>query len=257
MAIYASEITSEKHVADNPIHQRLLKAYYEARTYISGDLLEVGCGEGRGVELLAPLAHSYSAIDKIAELTNTIKAKHPEAIFYNMNVPPFTGIVDASFDTVVTFQVIEHIQDDLAFLKEIHRVLRPGGKAIISTPNIELSLTRNPWHVREYTAAQFTTLCKKVFKQVDSRGITGNDKVWAYYEKNKKSVSRFKKLDIFKLEQRLPASVLRIPYDFLNRMNRNKLREQSQGLVDDIGQEDFFVSDQPEKTFDLFYILHK
>jgi hypothetical protein len=40
-------------------------------------------------------------------------------------------------------------------------------------------------------------------------------------------------------------------------MNRNKLRTAAQGLVDDIGQEDFFVTDTPETTFDLFYILEK
>jgi 2-polyprenyl-3-methyl-5-hydroxy-6-metoxy-1,4-benzoquinol methylase len=257
MAIYASEITSEKHIADNPIHQRLLKAYYEAMPFIKGDLLEVGCGEGRGVELLAPLASSYSAIDKIGDLLETIKTKHPEVRFYNMNVPPFEGISSESYDTVVSFQVIEHIENDRAFLEEIHRVLKPSGKAIISTPNISLSLTRNPWHVREYTASEFTSLCKKVFSKVSSRGITGNEKVLAYYEKNKQSVQKYKKLDIFNLEQKLPASILRIPYDILNRMNRNKLRTAAQGLVDDIGQEDFFVTDTPETTFDLFYILEK
>jgi 2-polyprenyl-3-methyl-5-hydroxy-6-metoxy-1,4-benzoquinol methylase len=257
MAIYASEITSEEHIADNPIHQRLLKAYYEAVPYIKGDLLEIGCGEGRGVELLAPLANSYSAIDKIAEIEATIRKKYPAVNFYNMNVPPFTGIVDESMDTVVTFQVIEHIQDDLFFLKEIYRVLRLGGMAVISTPNISLSLTRNPWHIREYTAEQFTALCSSVFSKVIPGGITGSQRVWDYYEENKRSVQKYKRLDIFNLEQRLPSSILRMPYDILNRINRNKLRKSAIGLVDEIGQDDFFVSENAAQCFDLFYILQK
>ncbi|MEL6561282.1 MAG: SAM-dependent methyltransferase, partial [Bacteroidota bacterium] len=65
MGVYTTEIASDKLVSDNPIHQRLLKAYYAAQPYIKGDLLELGCGEGRGVELLAPLANSYQAMDKI------------------------------------------------------------------------------------------------------------------------------------------------------------------------------------------------
>lgn len=257
MAIYASEITSEEHIADNPIHQRLLKAYHEAVPYVKGDLLEIGCGEGRGVELLAPLAKSYSAIDKIAEIEATIRKKYPAVHFYNMNVPPFTGIADESMDTVVTFQVIEHIQDDQYFLKEIHRVLRPGGIAVVSTPNISLSLTRNPWHIREYTADQFTALCTSIFSKVTPGGITGNQKVWDYYEENRQSVQKYKRLDILNLEHRLPATLLRMPYDILNRINRNKLRKAVAGLVDHIGQDDFHVSENASQCFDLFYILQK
>lgn len=257
MTIYTTEITSEDNVAENPIHQRLLKAYYEAVPYIKGDLLEIGCGEGRGVDLFAPKANSYTAIDKILVLEEKIKAKIPNAKFYNMNVPPFAGIADNSFDTVVAFQVIEHIKDDKYFLKEIYRVLKPGGVAVLSTPNILLTLTRNPWHEREYTAQQFIDLCSSIFPNVTAKGITGNQKVWDYYERNKQSVAKFKRLDIFNLEQRLPASLFRIPYDFLNKINRNKLRSADTGLVDDIGQEDFSISDDPSKCFDLFYILQK
>lgn len=257
MAIYASEITSEQHQADGPIHHRLLKAYYEALAYVKGDLLEVGCGEGRGVELLSPLADTYTAIDKIVEIEDGIKKKYPGIRFLNMNVPPFQGLADASFDTVVSFQVIEHIDKDVEFLKEIHRVLRPGGVAVISTPNLDWSLTRNPWHVREYTAGQFTQLAQSIFSEVKSCGITGNDKVWKYYEENKRSVAKYKRLDIFGLEKRLPASVLRIPYDILNRINRNQLKISNEGLVGDIGQSDFFLSEKADTCFDLFYIMKK
>ncbi|MDH3709015.1 MAG: SAM-dependent methyltransferase, partial [Cyclobacteriaceae bacterium] len=46
MATFTTEITSDSISSDNPIHQRLLTAYYLAQPYISGHLLEVGCGEG-------------------------------------------------------------------------------------------------------------------------------------------------------------------------------------------------------------------
>ena len=68
MATYTTEIASDKIVSDNPIHQRLLKAYYAAIPYVGGDLLEVGCGEGRGVELLSPLSTQYVALDKITDI---------------------------------------------------------------------------------------------------------------------------------------------------------------------------------------------
>jgi hypothetical protein len=88
-------------------------------------------------------------------------------------------------------------------------------------------------------------------------GITGNQRVWDYYEENKRSVQKFKRFDIFNLEQRLPASVLKMPYNILNRINRNKLRKSASKLVDDIGQDDFYVSENASQCFDLFYILQK
>ena len=49
MSVYTTEIASETITSDNPIHQRLLKAYVVAAEMVRGNLLEVGCGEGRGV----------------------------------------------------------------------------------------------------------------------------------------------------------------------------------------------------------------
>lgn len=63
--IYTTEITSEEITSDNPIHQRLFKAYVVAGPYVKGDVLEVGCGEGRGIDLLMKNAASFTAVDKI------------------------------------------------------------------------------------------------------------------------------------------------------------------------------------------------
>src|SRR6185369_9737646 len=162
MAVYTTEITSETITSDNPIHQRLLKAYVIASDLVSGNLLEVGCGEGRGIEWLSPKVTKYSAIDKIVSVVERLKAKYPQGDFISGNIPPLP-YADNSFDCVVSFQVIEHIKDDHTFLGEISRVLKPNGLALISTPNRPLSLSRNPWHEREYTADELTGLAKKYF----------------------------------------------------------------------------------------------
>ena len=148
MSQITTEITSSKIPSDNPIHQRLLYAYEVAKQFVKGDLLEVGCGEGRGLETLSPYLASYTALDKNDILLDHLKSLYPAFNFIHTNVPPFSGIADNSFDTVIAFQVIEHIKDDHLFVKEIERVLKPGGIALISTPNIKLTLTRNPWHER-------------------------------------------------------------------------------------------------------------
>ena len=255
--IYTTEITSEEITSDNPIHQRLFKAYVVAREYVKGNTLEVGCGEGRGVSTLMELASSFTAVDKIETVIADLQQKHPSGKFLNMNIPPLGGLEDNTYDSIVSFQVIEHIENDFLFLKEIHRVLKPGGIALLTTPNRKMSLSRNPWHVREYLADELSALAAKIFKRVEMKGISGNEKVMEYYEQNKKSVNRITRFDIFNLQYKLPSSILRIPYEILNRYNRNKLQTGNTGLVTNIHHQDYVVVEDGSKALDLLLIVHK
>lgn len=255
--VFTTEITSEQITSDNPIHQRLFKAYVAAKGYIQGDVLEVGCGEGRGVGVLMASAKSFTAVDKIKPVIESLQQKYPGGRFISMNIPPLTPLADNAYDVVASFQVIEHIDNDKLFLQEIHRVLRPGGVALITTPNRKMSLSRNPWHVREYLATELEALARKIFPHVEMKGITGNEKVMAYYAENKRSVERFTRWDFLKLQYRLPASLLRIPYEILNRWNRNKLQSADNQLVRNISHEDYIVVDDASDALDLFLVVRK
>jgi SAM-dependent methyltransferase len=255
--VFTTEITSEDIPSDNPIHQRLLKAYVVAQEYIKGDVLEVGCGEGRGIDLVLPRAKSYSAIDKIADVIDQLKTKYPTGTFFSGNIPPLGPFADNSFDVVITFQVIEHIQDDVSFLKEIHRVLKPGGLVIITTPSRPMSLSRNPWHIREYTGKELGDLCKKIFSHVDVKGISGNETVMEYYARNRKSVQRITRWDILRMQWWLPAALLRVPYEILNRRNRNKLKDGADELVMSISHTDYIVTPGAEGALDLLVFCRK
>ncbi|MEP2668360.1 MAG: methyltransferase domain-containing protein [Cyclobacteriaceae bacterium] len=255
--VFTTEITSDQLPSDNPLHQRLLKAYVAVEEYIIGDVLEVGCGEGRGIELVMRKATSYTAIDKIEEVINKLKIKYPEARFLRGNIPPFDGLESNSFDTVISFQVIEHIEDDAFFLQEINRVLKPGGKAYLTTPNRVMSLTRNPWHIREYTADELLALAQKHFQDASMKGISGDEKVMAYYERNKKSVEKIARLDFLNLQQRLPAGLYKIPYELLNRWNRNRLKDADDELVRSISHKNYPVTDEASEALDLFLFVQK
>lgn len=254
MSVLQTAERVSEDLSDNYVFQRSLLAYLEAADIVHGDVLEVGSGMGYGVKHLAPKVNSYLAIDKY---TTDIDSDLDNVVFRQMNVPPFEGIADDTFDFVVSFQVIEHIEDDLAFTKEIHRVLKPGGKFIVTTPNIEMSITRNPWHVREYTISGLVDHLSKSFAKVDARGVFGNEKINEYYEKNKASVRKITRFDIFDLQHRLPRKLLQIPYDILNRMNRKKLLSNNTGLVSDITHEDYFIAPADKGCFDLFYVATK
>ena len=254
--IYTTEITSDQIVSDNPLHQRLLKPYIASKKWLRGDLLEVGCGEGRGIDWLLPSVTTYAAIDKIESVVIRLREKYPYGKFRSGHLPPLP-YQDASFDTVVSFQVIEHIQNDMMFLKEICRVLRPGGFALITTPNRLMSLSRNPWHIREYNTIELKSLAQSIFPSVEIKGVTGNEKVMTYHERNKKSVARMMRWDIFDLQHRLPAALLRIPYDIMNRINRNKLHQGADELVSGISHLDYIVTDDAANALDLFLIVRK
>ena len=256
MAVYTTEITSDKLPSDNPIHQRLLRAYHLAKPYVSGKLLELGCGEGRGIPVLAPEVDMYTAIDKISGAVDKLRAKFPSYRFEVGHFPPIP-FPDSSFDTVIAFQVIEHVKQDDLFVKEIQRILRPGGMALLTTPNIKMTLTRNPWHVREYTADELTDLCSAHFSEVEMLGVAGNDKVMEYYGRNKESVEKITKYDILDLQYRLPAALLRVPYDLLNRVNRNRLKKRDDELVASITHEDYELGPKAENNLDLFCVLKK
>jgi 2-polyprenyl-3-methyl-5-hydroxy-6-metoxy-1,4-benzoquinol methylase len=255
--VYTTEITSEQISSDNPIHQRLFKAYVIAKDHVFGDVLEVGCGEGRGVGLLMQHAKSFTAVDKIQEVIEDLKVKYPSGRFLSMNIPPLRELKDNAYDSIVSFQVIEHIEDDVLFLKELHRVLKPGGIALLTTPNRKMSLSRNPWHIREYLPSELKGIAENIFQGVEMKGITGNEKVMNYYEQNRQSVKRITQFDIFNLQYRLPASLLKVPYEILNRWNRNKLQSGDNRLVMDIKHEDYIVVDDATNALDLLLIVRK
>ena len=257
MFVYSTEITSHKILSDNPIHQRLLKPYIITSEMISGDVLELGCGEGRGIEYFQNRVSSYTGLDKTESLITHLQAKYPKHTFKKCIFPSLDILPNDTFDWVISFQVIEHIKDDCRFLEEIKRVLKPNGKAIITTPNAKMSSTRNPWHIREYSPTTFKKTANSLFKTITIKGIYGNEKVLEYYQKNKISVEKITKWDLFRFQYILPSVFLRIPYNILNRINRNKLKKQADDLVLSISDKDYFLIDDAENVFDLFIILSK
>ena len=251
--IHTAERVSNRDASDNYVFQRSILAYYKAAELVSGDVLEIGTGMGYGVEVVAPSAERYITIDKSRAYNVELPAN---AEFREMTVPPL-DFADESFDYVISFQVIEHIKNDKEFVAEVSRVLRKGGKFIVSTPNAPMSLTRNPWHVREYKAEELKELLSKDFSQVEMMGVSGNEKIMEYYEANRQGVERITRFDILDLQHRLPRWILQIPYDILNRLNRRRLLNQNNELTSSITMDDYSVGAVTEECFDLYFIAQK
>ncbi len=251
-----AERVSQRDASDNYVFQRSLLAYVYAAERVGGRVLEIGTGSGYGVEIIAPHAESFVTIDKHSPAQELIEA-HSNVEFRQMSVPPLSGIADESLDCVISFQVIEHIKRDGEFVREVHRVLKKGGMFIVSTPNRPMSLTRNPWHIREYSQEEFGALLGAEFESVEALGVEGNEKVWEYYEQNRKGVERITRFDLLDLQHRLPRWLLQIPYDLLNRLNRRRLLRNNTDLTTGITLSDYSVVPVHERCFDLLYVAKK
>ena len=255
--LQTAERSSHLDPSENVIFQRHLIAYKEAAKFISGTVLEVGSGVGYGIMELAPKADNYIAVDKYdTEISDKLRLEN-NITFIKTEVPPLKGIKDNSIDFVVTFQVIEHIEDDKMFLQEIYRVLKPGGKMILTTPNSIMSLTRNPWHTREYNPEEMGKVLKSSFNDYELKGVFGNDKVMDYYNKNKESVSKITRFDILNLQHWLPRWLLQIPYDILNRFNRHSLQDNNEGIVNSLVYTDYSIANSNSECLDHFCIATK
>ena len=254
MKIFKStERISSTDISDNYVFQRCLKAYIIAEEYLSGDVLELGCGEAYYVRELSGKCNRYIAVDKYK--SPVFETLNHNVEFIKMKIPPLQYIAFNSYDVVLCFQVVEHIRDDNAFVKDIYRVLKPGGTLLLSTPNKALSLTDNPWHVREYSRIEIQTLLESYFPDVTIMGICGNENVMEYYEKNKKSVQKIKRLDLFDLHSRLPRLLKRGIYTILNNRNRRNLMNKNKTVTSSLSHSDFWLSDFPEMNMLDFFCL--
>ncbi|MBV9820926.1 MAG: class I SAM-dependent methyltransferase [Actinobacteria bacterium] len=166
--------------SENYWFRRHEAAYRHLREEVAGPrLLEVGAGEGYGSALLAERVPQVLALDYDAAATVHLARRYPRlaAARANLAALPVAG---AAVDTVISLQVIEHVWDHPQFLAECHRVLRPGGLLVLSTPN-RLTFSPgagpadrpvNPFHTHEFTARE---LCRLVagagFSVLAARGL--------------------------------------------------------------------------------------
>jgi ubiquinone/menaquinone biosynthesis C-methylase UbiE len=121
-------------------------------------VLDAACGVGYGTSILAERgAHTVVGVDLSKDAID-----YAERHFAAPNASFSTGDVlrmsldDDSFDLAVSFETIEHVAEPVTFIREVHRVLKPGGLFVCSTPNRDWQgRSDNPFHLSELSFAEF------------------------------------------------------------------------------------------------------
>ena len=133
------------------------------------DVLDIACGEGYGTMLLAKHAASAVGVDVAPEAVAHAAQKY---VCRNLRFLQGSAISiplpASSVDVVVSFETIEHLREHDEMIGEIRRVLRPGGKLIISSPDkryyTDATGHANPFHLRELYCDEFHSLLGRHFK---------------------------------------------------------------------------------------------
>jgi len=136
-------------------------------------VLDAGCGSGYGAAELARAASQVLGID-IAQEAIEYARGHYHAVNLRFERASCLEIPapEASFDVVVAFEIIEHLSDWRGFLREVRRVLLPGGQFLVSTPNkvyyaeARAELGPNPFHAHEFEYEEFRQELLAVFPGV-------------------------------------------------------------------------------------------
>ena len=173
-------LTGERTLPDVPEenywYRRHLAVYEWIAERCRGlEVVDMACGEGYGSHVLARRAARVTGVD-----ANPEAHEHARLRYSRPGVRFVRDLIDSysqPCDAVVFLQTIEHVEDPEGVLRHMRAMLRPGGVAYVSTPNV-LTLapegaerSGNPWHVHEYRAEEFRALCERCFDEVEMLGL--------------------------------------------------------------------------------------
>lgn len=151
-------------------------------------LLDYGCGNGKILSEIAKInpKSTLIGIDVSKNALKKAKKKIPDAKLYLTHDGKKLSLKPASVDFITALDVVEHIYDTPKIFSEFGRVLRPGGKILITTPyhgllknliicvfGFEKIFDPTGPHIRFFTARSLTRCLKDVNLKVLSKGYYG------------------------------------------------------------------------------------
>lgn len=157
-------------VKRNPYRDAFYARYKWASQYCKGrDVLDIPCGMGWGTSLLAG-CRTLTGVDISSEAISEAQDRYGKKATFQVGNMANVGFDRNSFDVVVCLEGIEHVPADVGevFLSEAGRVLRPGGRLLLTSPHCPTKQhSGNPYHLKEYRPKELRALLEKHFDVVE------------------------------------------------------------------------------------------
>ena len=177
-------------------------------------VLDLGCGTGLGTALLAEHAEQVVGLDvdeaRLTFAVDRCRDLNCELALYNGQRIPHQ---DNTFQVITCVHVIEHIRDPAASVREIARVLAPGGTFVCATPNRATRLPSgarpfNRDHHTEYDADGFRDLLRECFEEVEVLAVYGSPEIRRIEKKRVRTLRGIARWDLFGIDRIFPDHAL-------------------------------------------------
>lgn len=153
-------------------YEHLARYFFASQFSKSKTVLDVACGTGYGCKIISVTgkATKVVGIDVSAEsIKFSQKYYRKDNIDYLVDdAQTLSSQSNDSFDLIVSFETIEHLNYPEKFIKQTKRLLKNDGILIISTPNTNTYPKGNKYHINEQTPDEFRLLLKKYYKYVEN-----------------------------------------------------------------------------------------
>lgn len=147
--------------ADTGLHAQVANTIQELVKGQKVSILDCGAGEGALASRLTDLGHKVTAIDIDEEAFRCPQAEFKKINFDDpSDFENFVKSNENKFDVVVSTEVIEHIEDQWGYARQLRKMLKPGGHMVITTPNTASYMSR------------FDFLRKGQFQSFNDHGLT-------------------------------------------------------------------------------------
>lgn len=214
-------------------------------------VIELGSGAGHGAASLADGALDIVAIDRVTP-DSASRRSSCRFVRGDLNRIP---LIRRNFDLVVSFQVIEHLEDPTNYIDAIADLVHLDGTALLTTPNLLMSDRVNPYHVHEYRADELADCLRRRFERVEVQGITASEAVKNYMRERSARIARIMKLDPLGLHKRLPRSWIEWLFATFAILVRSQTQRDSG--APDVSWRDFAAGPADDDCLDLLAICRR
>lgn len=159
--IAPQEINEEDVFAQRTLQLHLQRYHFAKRHLVPGRILDMACGTGYGTDVLAaaPGVTIVTGVDIDEDAINYAKKtyRNNKIAFFQKDF--FSFLDDKLFDTIVSLETIEHINNPTRGIQHLLSLLKPGGRLIISAP-VTPSMDGNPYHLSDFSNRSFKNFFK-------------------------------------------------------------------------------------------------